>query len=248
MFDTVSSADSDQPHIRYTAGGYYEIKMPGSDWDKLIFYKGSVPDDPADFNYFQPASVAQNLGYLLTDQARKQGYTYSELAAWGSDAGGRWGWVAFGSPTAPQNVSTTGHADFAGFAIGSTDIMTSDAFYGGYVPIGVGGDVQLSFDFAAGSLTGSMSLSLPDGMQPVPLGTYAFKDTVFSVGNPTYSGKFDTNVDGDNFFLGRFTGPNAEETIGAWALPFLFTTGGETLQPDNKVHQAFGAWIAKRGN
>jgi hypothetical protein len=93
-----------------------------------------------------------------------------------------------------------------------------------------------------------MSLSLPDGMQSIPLGIYAFKDTVFSVGSPTYSGKFDTNVDGDNFFLGRFTGPNAEETIGAWALPFLFTTGGETLQPDNKVHQSFGAWIAKRGN
>jgi hypothetical protein len=44
---------------------------------------------------------------------------------------------------------------------------------------------------------------------------------------------------GPNFFLGQFTGPNAQETIGAWALPFIYSDDGQ-------VHQAMGAWIAKK--
>ena len=100
------------------------------------------------------------------------------------------------------------------------------------------GTVSLNFDFAQATLAGSMTLSLA-GATPSSLGTFNFKDTVFSVGSPTYSGKFDTSVAGDNFFLGRFTGPNAQETIGAWSLPFHFSGDGQD-------HQAFGAWIAKR--
>jgi hypothetical protein len=69
---------------------------------------------------------------------------------------------------------------------------------------------------------------------------------MFSRGSTTYSGRFDTPVVGQNFFLGRFTGPGAEETIGSWALPFLFDKGGEFVKPDGQVHQAFGAWMARK--
>jgi len=118
---------------------------------------------------------------------------------------------------------------------------------GGYFPTSVDGNVTLNFDLGQGSLSGAMTLYLPDGMQPLALDTYAFKDTVFSVGSTAYSGKFATSASGDNFFLGQFTGPTAQETIGAWALPFVFSKSGQTITADGQLHQAFGAWVAKKG-
>jgi hypothetical protein len=82
-----------------------------------------------------------------------------------------------------------------------------------------------------------MTLYLTGAMQPFNLGTYAFENTVFSAGSTTYSGKFDTGAAGQNYFFGEFTGPNAEETIGAWAMPFNYS---------GDHHQAFGGWIAKQ--
>jgi hypothetical protein len=242
----VSASDADQPHIRFSAGGYYEIEMPGTAWDRLVHYKGLV-NPSTDNNYFQPASVAQNQAYLIT-ASLISGYTYSELGGWGSSAASRWGYVAFGTPTPNGAVPVTGSASYAGTVIGSTDIMVADNLYGGYFPLNVDGTVELNFNFGAGTLGGSMALSLPDGMNPMEIGTWAFRDTVYSAGSTTYSGSFDTNALGQNFFLGRFTGPSAEETIGAWALPFVFDRGGESVTPDGQTHQAFGAWIAKRGN
>lgn len=245
-FGPVSSADSDQAHIRYNAAGYYEIEMPGAAWDRLIPYKGLANPDPATNNYFQPQGVAQNYAYLVTSNSRNNGYSYSEFGSWGSDAAGRWGDVAFGSSTPAGAVPITGSATFSGIVSGSADILSPDYLYGGYVTTSIGGSVRLDFDFAKGSLGGSMSLSLGDGMQPLDLGTFNFTQTVFSAGSTTYSGKFDTAVAGDNFFLGQFTGPHAEETIGAWALPFVFDKSGDFVKADNQTHQAFGAWIAKR--
>jgi hypothetical protein len=92
-----------------------------------------------------------------------------------------------------------------------------------------------------------MTIDLSDASgQSLPLGTFSFKDTVFSAGSTAYSGKFDTAAAGDDFFLGKFTGPHAEETVGAWALPFVLNTGNGTITADHQTHQAFGAWIAKK--
>lgn len=246
-FGPISSADAAQPHIRYNAAGYYEIEMPGAAWDRLVHYKGIVGPS-SDNNYFQPQSVAQNQGYIVTTNSRDRGYIYSELAGWGSFAASRWGYVAFGTATPEGSVPVTGSASYSGLVSGSTDIMVADNLYGGYFPMNVDGTVSLNFDFGAETLGGSMTLSMPDGMNPVEIGTWAFRDTVYSAGSTTYSGSFDTTALGQNFFLGRFTGPSAEETIGAWALPFVFNRGGEFVTPDGQPHQAFGAWIAKRGD
>ena len=246
-FGTISASDGNQAHIRYNAGGYYEIELPGAGWDQLVHYKGLV-NPTSDNNYFQPQDVPMNLAYLVTSNARDRGFTYSELGSWGSSAASRWGYVAFGVPTPEGAVPTTGSATFQGYSAGSTDIMVADNLYRGYFPLNVDGTVELNFNFGAGTLGGSMTLSLPDGMNPVEIGTWAFRDTVYSAGSTTYSGSFDTTALGQNFFLGRFTGPSAEETIGAWALPFVFDKGGEYAIPDGQTHQAFGAWIAKRGN
>jgi hypothetical protein len=238
---TVSTAQADQPQIRYTASGHYEVKLPGADWDRLTFYKGASGFGP-DYNYFQPAGVGQNYGFVVISVARNQGYLYSEMASWGNlnlSAEGGFGYFAFGTPTPAGAVPTTGSASFTGRAIGSSDVMDADHLYGGYTPRGVDGTVDLNFNFGSGALTGVLDLYLNDGMNPISLGQYNFTQTVFSPGSTTYSGRFDTSLSGINFFNGRFTGPSANETIAAWAVPFRINPGGTT-------HQAIGAWIARQ--
>ena len=245
-FGALSTSSADQPHIRYTLGGYYEIEMPGKAWDRLIPDKGIVDPNGSEVN-LQPAGSAQNDASLYILRSLDSGYLYSEMAAWNSNSSSRSGWFAFGDATPQGAVPITGSAAYQGTVHGTTDIMQHDYLAAGYVPTSVDGSVTLNFDFGQGALSGAMALFLPDGMQPLALGTYAFKDTAFSVGSTTYSGRFATSVSGDNFFLGQFTGPNAQETIGAWALPFVFSTSGQTIQADGKAHQAFGAWVAKKG-
>jgi hypothetical protein len=244
-FGSVSTDAADQPLIRYSSSGFYEVRLPRAAWDRLVPYKGLLDPGPQN-NYFQPQSVAQNRGFVATLPSDPLQYTYSRVASWGSQADGRQGWFAFGLPTPTGQVPLTGSATFNGFAQGSSDILEADNLYGGFVPTPVDGAVTLDFDFAGGVLNGSMTLALPDGMQPAYIGTFNFKETVFSRGSTTYSGRFDTPVAGQNFFLGRFTGPGAEETIGAWAIPFLFDKGGDIVKPDGQVHQAFGAWMARK--
>jgi hypothetical protein len=244
-FGPLSTADADQVHIRYTSSGSYEIELPGAAWDQLVFAKNAIPQDPATFNYFQPASAPVNGAYLITSVAKAQGFSYSEMAAW-FDGSGKFGEVAFGEATAAGQIPQTGSAAYHGLVSGTSDVIGFDSFDGHYNVL-VDGSVDLGFDFAKGTLDGSITVSLDDlAGSKAAIGTFAFTNPVFSAGSTTYSGKFDTSTAGANYFLGRFTGPHAEETIGAWALPFVFTHGGAGVQADNQVHQAFGAWIAKR--
>ncbi len=74
----VSSGDGDQPHIRYTSGGYYEIELPGKTWDRLIPHSGISPPSTTEF---QPQS--SDLAYFIISDSKASGYQYSELAAWG---------------------------------------------------------------------------------------------------------------------------------------------------------------------
>lgn len=236
----ISSADANQAHIRYNAAGYYEIALPGAAWDRLVHYKGLV-NPTSENNYFQPGSLAQNRGSLTISKSRDKGYLYSELGSWATDlaAAAPFGFVAFGTPTPTGAIPVTGSASYAGDIAGTADIMFPDGLYGGSFPASVEGSIALNFNFGAGTLGGSMKVIINEGMGYTDLGSFAFADTVFSAGSPTYSGKFVSSVAGTNYFLGRFTGPNAQETIGAWALPFLYPA-------DGKPHQAIGAFIAKR--
>jgi hypothetical protein len=236
----ISVADADQPHIRYTSAGTYEIEMPGGAWSQLTLY-GQGTDDGAVLNNGNDSGGI----FLFTSGSKDHGYKYSELASYMSADTGGIGGFAFGTLTPAGAVPTTGSATFSGTIAGTTDVVGSDPFDG---PIreDASGSVTLNFDFGAGSLGGSMNLVLSarDG-STVPIGTFNFTDTVFGVGSTGYSGKFDTAAAGNNFFLGKFTGPQAQETIGAWALPFILDVGSNTVAADHKAHQAFGGWIAK---
>lgn len=240
----ISSADANQPHIRYTASGTYEVELPGGPvngftWHPLSLYgQGTaqtvLTDDTGDLQ-------------LVLSGSKDMGYQYSELASW------RWGGTpdmigafAFGTLTPEGGVPITGSASYSGIVAGKSDVIASDPFDGPN-RASVEGTVDLDFNFAAGTLGGAMSIGLVDlAGGPLALGTFDFKDTVFSAGSTSYSGKFDTTTTGDNFFLGKFTGPNAEETIGAWALPFILDAGNFAITADHQTHQAFGAWIAKK--
>jgi transferrin binding protein len=221
-----SSKDAAQTHVRYTADGHYELQVPGKDWQRLGFPSNVIPQDPATFNYF----VTSAGDLLAINLSRLDGYRYSEIGD---------GIFAFGSATPSGGVPTTGSATYHGVVSGSSDLTQHDYLAGGDVAVPVTGTVQLQFDFGAGTLDGSMSLKTDPYGPRVDLGTFAFKNTVYSAGSLTYSGAFVTNANGHNEFLGRFTGPNAEETIGAWAVPFTYSV-------DGKSHQAVGAWVAKR--
>ena len=233
-----SSADAAEPHIRF-AGDHYEIQLPGHAYDNLITLKGFTPQDPSTNSQFQPASYNQNDAFFFTENSRLKGYSYSEIASWSAkDVGG--GTIAFGSATPSGGVPTTGSASYSGIVLGKSDIVEQYGWDWGSGAVPVSGTVNLSFNFGAGTLGGSMSLHTDPAMTAsVDLGTFAFQNTVYSAGALTYSGSFQTTATGQNMFLGRFTGPNAEETIGAWALPFLYSGDGQG-------HQAVGAWIAKK--
>ena len=246
---SLTNAPSSQPTIRYTSDGVYEMRLPGEAYDQLVHDRRIVNPSPGE----PSLQLASGGNRFLTLAHSSDGFRYSAMGSWWRPDldfafTADFGAVAFGIPTPPEAMPVTGLASYQGPVSGTTDVKTFDAGTNSWVLVPVGGTVTLNFEFARGTLGGSMTLMLPDGMNPVELGTWAFKDTVYSSGGTSYSGRFDTNVAGQNFFLGRFTGPNAQETIGAWALPFLFTRDIDGVKADGQAHQAFGAWMAKRGN
>lgn len=110
--------------------------------------------------------------------------------------------------------------------------------------ISIGGTALLTFDFAAGSLAGSLALDysdrdLDDRYDGYDFGTLTFSDTVFTAGSPLYSGMFSRNGElvAGSFFDGSLTGPGAEEVIGRFALPL----GG-----DETGYTVTGIWIGGR--
>ena len=237
---SISSAAPDQPSIRYTSAGVYEVKLPGEAYDRLIHdpsIANPSPDDPFLRLQSQPARY-------FTIGSSKSGFRYSAMASWWRPDldfafTADFGAVAFGVPTSAGAVPVTGSANYQGFVSGITDAKTFDARSNSWILLPAGGTVALNFNFGTGTLGGQMALSVAGGMNPIDVGTYAFTQTVFSLGSTTYSGRFDTSLAGFNFFNGRFTGPNAQETIGNWAVPFKL---------DGNNHQAIGVWIAKTGN
>lgn len=238
---SISSANSSQPRIRYTSGGVYEVQLPGDGFDRLIHHR-NVGNPGTDNTLFEVAS--QPARTLRISGSRNNGYRYSEMMSWWRPDldfafTADFGAVAFGVPTPAGSVPVTGSASYQGHVTGITDAKAPLGGTNHYFLLPVEGTIALNFDFGTGTLGGEMRLGLNEGMSYSDLGTFAFNQTIFARGSTTYSGAFATPLSGFNFFNGRFTGPNAEETIGNWAVPFRY---------DGSTHQAIGAWIARRAN
>lgn len=165
-------------------------------------------------------------------------FTYSSLAYYstypeGSTQPYLWAEFAYGIPTPTSDVPVTGTANYDAKVFG---ITTSGVGYD------ITGDARLTFDFGAGSLSGYMQPRLFsdwDGIDRA-LGQYDFRQTVYSVGSTTFSGKFTVpNSDADSNFQGRFTGPNAAELIAGFQAPYL--------DPFDNVWKTMGGvWIGKK--
>lgn len=55
----------------------------------------------------------------------------------------------------------------------------------------------------------------------ISLGTYNFRDTVYSTGSRSFSGAFAVpGSDGASSFSGNFAGPGAAELMDGWKAPF----------------------------
>lgn len=237
-------ATRDDPiRIRYDASrNVYELKAGNIDWSAVI--DPSDPSVTAINSHFLIAGQPDSSSFIIQAHNRtsypNRRYQYSNLAIWqvtGADDGDFGNVVALGAATPASGVPVSGSATFQGLARGHADIPDSSW---GLLTTPLEGTVTLNFDFVAGSLSGSLGLaSICDCAKYVSTGTIAFSNTAFAPGSQTFSGGFATSVAGINAFDGRFTGPGAEELIGSWSLPFLF---------EGASHQAWGAWIAKRGN
>ncbi len=99
------------------------------------------------------------------------------------------------------------------------------------------GDIDLGFNFGAGTLSGSINPILDLGTH-YNLPSLQFTNTVYSTGSTTFSGKFDSTLSGANSFSGLFTGPAAQELIGNFTFPYASPA-------DHHNYQAAGAFVAK---
>ncbi len=244
-------ASSDTISFRQMPGtSLYQLALPRYQGGILFptHYNGTVCSNGT---VCQPSSITHRVGIGNTNMLQDvdvnipvpgSNYpdptlTYTSLASWyGSSRDPadatrdlrEEGVFAYGIPTAPGDVPTSGSGTYAAVVEGRTDQL------GNYI----GGSASLTFDFALGTLSGEMRPLISDGWDLQPLGVYAFTQTVFGIGNTTFSGLFDGPVSGGEF-EGRFTGPQAAELLARWQAPYL-----------NPINQTtgtmFGVWVGKR--
>jgi hypothetical protein len=144
------------------------------------------------------------------------------------------GAFGFGVPTPSSGRPLTGVAAF--MTNGQAWTSVPGVGYPFYVDTGT----SLSIDFARGSFSGSISTDVYydwEASFSVPI---ELKDVVTTGDGTTFSGALTVaGVPETGFIEGRFTGPNAEEMIARWLVPFV--------NPLNKQAAImFGTLVGKR--
>jgi hypothetical protein len=217
---TLRLATADLLQVRYVASSNsYEVELPNTQtWIALT-----------------AKSEAEADGGGVAIARQYSGFQYSGLINWFKDGTSR-GVEALGIATAAGSVPVTGSATFNANALGSTPETQN---LSQLVSPFVYGPMTFNFDFAQGTLSGSFHAFLDPEWHDYDLGTFNFRDTVYSSGSTTFSGRFDTNLTGVNSFSGLFTGPNAQELIGNFALPYKSPVDGQT-------YQSGGAFVGKK--
>lgn len=158
--------------------------------------------------------------------------TYTSSGQWSSYRGKvpKFGGVfAYGIPTAPGSMPVTGKATYNASVSGHTRTYND-----------IWGTALLEFDFGLGSLSGSMRVDTSDGWDLVPLGTFTFRDTVYSPGSTTFAGRLSVpGSDQTGSFAGQFTGPGGPEFLASFRSPAFNTLTG-------KWDEIAGVWTGKR--
>lgn len=190
-----------------------------------------------------------NPGSFVSHGGTGIGFAFSTIGQW-FDPGGSTGLAAIGEATPANGVPLLGSANYYGQIVGDTDAQPGQ----GFTRSKISGTIQLGFDFASGSLTGQIAptisyMATNAGPWDFPisqqLGPISFVDTVHAVGSTQFSGRFDTNLAGANSFDGMFTGPGAEELIGKWTLPFIWSSDPQA-GGDGQLHSSWGVMIGQR--
>ena len=230
---SVATADSQQLKVRYDAASRtYEVQLPSSQTWQVISLDPNIQPNSTQYKTNGSEKI-----YLSLIESGATGYKYSALALWSDPQAGLYGGLAFGIPTPAGGVPTTGTATYAGQISGRTTETFYDWLAKTSFPGSVEGGISLSFNFGAGSLSGSISPVIY-GLSKNSLGTLSFTNTVYSAGSTVFSGQFGTNLSGLNAFSGQFTGPQAQELIGSFVFPY-------TSPADGHVYQAGGGFVAK---
>lgn len=246
------SAEADAVRISYSAtDGQYTVSLPDYQEGTLLPKSGNGSFDSGGWINLRSTNSDVTVGsgsekQLVTvtlDWPESSPYTYTSFGSWSgpSPMGHNNGVFAYGIPTAVTDIPVTGEANYTGEIRGLTN--GEPTVSGAIGPVlDVFGSVALSFDFAAGTLSGEMKPQIAPIWDVVSLGTYTFRDTVYAPGNLNFSGAFLVpGSSADSFFSGSFTGPQGAELMANWLAPFQDpTTGGWGTMS--------GVWVARKGD
>ena len=218
--ETPKLGSTEQLQVRYLASSNtYEVQLPNSQtWIGLV---GKSENEATGAG-----------GVTLTNQIFND---YGTVFRW-SVNGSSVGIEAAGVATAASAVPVNGTATYEAAILGATSERGSGF---SIVDPSVAGSMTLNFDFGAGTLSGRIVPTLDPEWHDYPLDPLNFRDTVYSTGKTTFSGKFDTSLSGVNSFEGLFTGTSAQGVIGNLAFPYRSPLNGQT-------YQAGGAFVGKQ--
>ena len=216
---------SDVVSISYSAtDNVYTLTLPAYGTGKLVPTSGNggyINDkawsdlEAVNYDLVTPAGkqpVIVTMRYPGDKDPYPFNLSYTSLGSWNSLSSAspqRAGVFAYGIPTDTATMPLSGSATYSALVVGQT--RTNNY---------VGGGAILQFEFGAGTLTGSMTVETTDGWDPVPLGTFTFKDTIFSAGSTSFGGKLTVPGSTDlGSFAGQFTGPAAAELLAHFQSP-----------------------------
>jgi hypothetical protein len=224
----------------------YQITLPGFNEGTLVktAYNGSS-GQPATSSTSQVEE--HSFGFVLplfvtlpVPGSNLSPYTYTSFAWWDGQTGTSStgdvlrsdGIFAYGIPTRAGDVPVVGSAGYTAEIRGNLGPITD---------LSVSGDVKLMFDFAGGTLRGSMHPMFVDGLAGIVIdfGQFDFAQTVYSSGSTTFSGRFVVPgmPNANSSFEGNFTGPQAAELMARFQTPFV--NGGQQGVMS-------GIWIGKK--
>jgi hypothetical protein len=240
------SEQSPALELRYlAASNTYEITLPGKAGGKLVpwFWNGSVTDSRVVAANGE-ALPDVNVGIFVPGQGPFGRYSYTSIGFWSplydvpvpEGQARESGWFAYGVPSKPGDVPTSGKATFRAEIFG---YMRGSEVAG----MDLSGSALLDFDFAMGRLSGYLDPVVPEGgwigLDEDDLGRYQFTQTVFGAGSTSFSGRFlqpgMTEASGN--FAGIFTGPGAAELMARFEAPF---------SAEGLVGSISGFWVGKK--
>jgi hypothetical protein len=107
-------------------------------------------------------------------------------------------------------------------------------------PYVVDGPISMTVNFGSGALTGNMQLELGCGnCFETDIAPINFSGALAAVGSSNFSASFTTSLTGANSLFGLFAGPNGQEAMGHFTVPFVDPNSAEQ-------RQMFGAFLMKK--